>query len=103
MKLTTDRYILAVFFVLLFLFFVYQDMRTAPNHNTEIKTGIHNALTDLAEKTYFLGQRDAIQGDVRIKYDEEHSCWSWTKSPWYPVDKAPIYDNCKESHETTSK
>mgnify|MGYP000952285422 CR=1 FL=1 len=36
----------------------------------------------LAEYAYFEGQKDAITGDVRIKYIEEDSCWVWTKSPW---------------------
>lgn len=34
----------------------------------------------MKEKAYFEGQRDAINGDVKIKLED--SIYVWTKSPW---------------------
>jgi hypothetical protein len=34
------------------------------------------------EWAYFEGQKEAINGDVRIKYDSESKTYSWTKSCW---------------------
>ena len=35
----------------------------------------------LMEQGYFHGQKDALNGDVRTKRNQD-SCWIWTKSPW---------------------
>ncbi|MEK6829091.1 MAG: hypothetical protein AABY15_03110 [Nanoarchaeota archaeon] len=35
----------------------------------------------ILEEAYFEGQKDAINGDVRIKKNHD-GCWKWTKSPW---------------------
>lgn len=44
----------------------------------------HSLVDDiyvLTERAYFEGQKDALNGDVRIKKKQD-SCWIWTKSPW---------------------
>jgi hypothetical protein len=46
-------------------------------------------FTERLEKAYFEGQRDVINGDVRIKMNKD-SCFVWTKSPWDNKDN-PIY------------
>jgi len=51
----------------------------------QIKIAIQKAL----ESAYFEGQRDAINGDVRIKLNED-SVYVWTKSPWND-GTLPIY------------
>ena len=33
------------------------------------------------EQAYFEGQKDALNGDVRIRKNGD-SCWIWTKSCW---------------------
>lgn len=33
------------------------------------------------EQAYFEGQKDALEGDVRIRKNND-SCWIWTKSCW---------------------
>jgi len=33
------------------------------------------------EEAYFEGQKDVIEGDIRIKKDNSGD-WIWTKSPW---------------------
>ena len=40
------------------------------------------------EHAYFEGQRDAVNGDVRIRLDD--SVYVWKKSPW-DDGKAPLY------------
>lgn len=42
------------------------------------------------EQAYFEGQKDALNGDIRIKKNID-SCWIWTKSPW-DVGTAPTFD-----------
>ena len=39
-------------------------------------------LYALSERAYFDGQREALQGDVRIAWSAGSQTWSWTKSPW---------------------
>ena len=49
------------------------------------------------EYAYFEGQRDALDGDIRIKLNQD-SCYIWCKSPW-DSGKQPTYDpsfNCKQ-------
>ena len=45
----------------------------------------------LMERSYYEGQKDAIAGDVRIKFNEDSS-FVWTKSPWNNGAKA-IFDS----------
>jgi len=35
------------------------------------------------EVGYFEGQKDALEGDIRIDQDSA-GCWYWSKSPWDP-------------------
>ena len=45
-------------------------------------------LSDLTKKAYFEGQKDAIQGDIRIRLipiNQGDSTFIWIKSPWKPV------------------
>ncbi len=41
------------------------------------------------EKAYFEGQKDALNGDIRIKKTSD-SCYVWIKSPW-DNKREPIY------------
>lgn len=47
----------------------------------EKSTSIQQVIKKECERAYFEGQRDAIEGDIRIKKTKE-SCWIWTKSCW---------------------
>jgi hypothetical protein len=38
-------------------------------------------IQEVVEEAYFEGQKDAIQGDVRIRKNSD-GCWVWTKSCW---------------------
>ncbi|MBD3262172.1 MAG: hypothetical protein GF334_10990 [Candidatus Altiarchaeales archaeon] len=40
------------------------------------------------ERAYFEGQKDALQGDIRI--DSTDSGWAWTESPW-DSKKEPLW------------
>jgi hypothetical protein len=52
-----------------------------------------NAVIKHAEECYFEGQKDALEGDIRIKQVND-SCWVWTKSPWDEGRKA-IFNPCE--------
>lgn len=49
-----------------------------------------STIDEACEYSYFEGQRDALEGDIRIKLNHD-SCWIWTKSPW-DSGKPPIYN-----------
>jgi len=51
---------------------------------------IDSILTSSLERAYFEGQKDAIKGDIRIKYNTTDSCYHWVRSPW-DNNKAPIF------------
>ena len=55
---------------------------------------ILTAITIFLEQAYFEGQKDALEGDIRIKQTEEG--WMWIKSPW-DEGQAPIYDPKKDN------
>lgn len=42
------------------------------------------------EQAYFEGQKDALEGDIRIRKNND-SCWIWTKSCWNN-DKQPTFN-----------
>jgi hypothetical protein len=54
-----------------------------------------NDVQKALEQAYFEGQKDALNGDIRIKRNQD-SCYIWTSSPW-DNGKEPIYNpsyNC---------
>lgn len=54
------------------------------------KNEVKKNLIEIAEKAYFEGQKDALEGDIRIKLISD-SIYVWTKSPWDNGDK-PIFN-----------
>jgi len=54
------------------------------------KEGTEKNIKESCEKAYFEGQRDAIDGDIRIKLNSD-STYVWTKSCWNSGTK-PIYN-----------
>ena len=52
------------------------------HQNQRRSTVIYNAVKIAQEWAYFQGQKEAINSDVRIKYDEQTKTYSWTKSCW---------------------
>jgi hypothetical protein len=46
-----------------------------------IKTMLETAFRKEREKAFFWGQKNAIEGDIRIKKIND-STWIWAKSPW---------------------
>jgi hypothetical protein len=59
---------------------------------------IREITTELVEKSYFYGQRDALQGDVRIQFGAD-STWHWTKSPWLDSTQKPLFIPTKENNK----
>lgn len=49
--------------------------------DNKLSSSIQQVLKKEAERAYFEGQRDAIEGDIRIKKTKKN-CWVWTKSCW---------------------
>lgn len=49
---------------------------------TRRQTILYNTIKIAQEWAYFEGQKEAMNGDVRIKYDEQLKTYSWTKSCW---------------------
>ena len=45
----------------------------------------------MMEYAYFEGQKDALEGHVRIAKDTE-GCWEWTESPWDERKLEPVYE-----------
>lgn len=58
---------------------------------------LESKLTVLTEKAYFEGQRDAINGDVRIEKDYE-GVYYWSRSCW-DSGKVPIYNPTYEDSQ----
>ena len=52
---------------------------------------LKNNLTKAQEYGYFEGQKDAIEGDIRIRKIED-STYIWSKSPWDDSKKQPLYN-----------
>jgi hypothetical protein len=52
------------------------------NENQRNYTILKNSIKIAQEWAYFEGQKDAVNGDVRIKYDEQSKKYSWIKSCW---------------------
>lgn len=50
---------------------------------------LEKAVKKSVEKAYFEGQKDALNGDIRIQLSQD-SCYIWVKSPWDCGD-VPIY------------
>jgi len=50
------------------------------------------------EYGYFQGQKNAINGDIRIKYDESTKKYSWSKSCWDGETLSPIFDPFKSEN-----
>ena len=66
--------IIEVFIVVMLIIIALSMYNT--HNNTEAKSKV--MIMKLAEKTYAEGQRDAVNGDVRL--DLLKNCWK--KSPW---------------------
>lgn len=83
------KYLLACLILFLFWcgFYLTLDNTTTIKGN---KKDLENNLYKLAEMAYFEGQRDAINGDVRIKLGED-SVYHWTKSPWDGETRQPQF------------
>ena len=48
----------------------------------------------VTERAYFEGQKDAINGDVRINLNQD-SVYVWIKSPWN-INRQPTFIPTKE-------
>lgn len=58
-------------------------------------------VTELLENCYFEGQKDALNGNIRIKQTKD-GCWVWTKSCWDNGTK-PIFNPSNVCNDTLKK
>jgi hypothetical protein len=67
------------------------------NSGTDVDSLLLNEVIKIAERAYFEGQKDAIEGDVRIS--KKDSIYVWTKSCWdggnWPLYKPTVEDSKK--------
>lgn len=82
---------------LLFLSLIVIMFSSCENYPNNVLT---NDLKKRLEFAYFKGQKDAIEGDIRIQKLKD-STYIWTKSPWNTNDE-PLY-NPRVSFETNFK
>lgn len=68
------------------------DQKRIQDLNTSIETSIQTSI----EQAYFLGQKDAINGKVKIKWVPSDSTYIWTSNPYKNSIRKPIYIPTKE-------
>lgn len=78
--------------IILISFFLYSCNYIIVDKN-ELETEVNEFVQIQQEESYFEGQKDALNNDVRIKKIHD-SCYIWTKSPWNN-HKKPIFNPCK--------
>jgi hypothetical protein len=59
----------------------------------DCNTSKFKTIQEAAEYSYFEGQKDYMNEDIRIKVDD-NGCYHWSESPWND-GKRPIYDPSK--------
>ena len=63
------------------------------------RTIFFNTIKISQEWAYFEGQKDAITGDVRIKYEASTKTYSWSKSCW-DDGLVPVFDPSQSEDAT---
>lgn len=81
--------------LLLFIVFISCSTENKKELST-IEDTLTNAIKMGMEYAYFEGQKDALEGDVRIK--KVNGNWEWSKSPWDDTLTNPKYRPVKESN-----
>jgi hypothetical protein len=66
----------------------------------KVRYGKYDTTIMLIEYAYFEGQKDALNGDIRIKKEEGSENYIWSRSPWDDDDKI-IFDPKKHFLEMT--
>jgi hypothetical protein len=65
--------------------FVYaHDLKIEQDYRKRLE--ISKSIYSIAEEGYYEGQKDALEGDIRILLVQDTTCnttkWIWLKSPW---------------------
>ena len=89
-----------VFILFIILSFLSISLFFGTKVRNVIISNTDSSLYKYAEQAYFYGQKDAINGDVRIKYDSATSLYKWTKSPWNSGRK-PVFIPTKSNNKDT--
>ncbi len=80
------KMMLVLMTVLLFSCSAKQEDKEDNFQNLEVE------LRSIIEQSYFEGQKDALENDIRIK--KEGGKWIWIKSPW-DDGLEPVFDPSK--------
>ncbi len=80
------KMVLVLMTVLLFSCSAKQEDEEDNFQNLEVE------LRSIIEQSYFEGQKDALNNDIRIK--KEEGKWIWIKSPW-DDGLEPVFDPSK--------
>lgn len=71
---------MVTFYLFLIILLMYLTKHET-NNQKDIKTDLSNTIISLTEEAYFEGQRDAINGDIRIEKNSD-GVYYWKKSCW---------------------
>lgn len=73
--------------------FLYKGMKNEEQERLKAFIELNDLTHTKMEEAYFEGQKDALEGDVRIEKDGD--CYIWTKSCWDNSDRVVKYvPNC---------
>jgi len=95
--MTKKDVVSAVVFVTLIVLLLMWGHHEAKSNEAKREKVLYNSLRLAQEWAYFMGQKEAITGDVRIKYNESTKNYSWTKSCW-DEGLTPIFDPSKSEN-----
>ena len=78
--------------VLILLPIIYLDK----SEGQKTSSSIFNEIKCEVERAYFEGQKDAINGNIRIgmEINGKDTCYKWTKSCWDDTTIKVIYNPC---------
>jgi len=76
------------------IIFICSLNRAQKKTREEIVDTVTPMFISILERAYMEGQRDAIEGDIRI--ERERDDWKWIKSPWDDSEREPSYKYISE-------
>lgn len=70
---------------------------------TRINSKVRSNVTESLEYSYFEGQYDAVNGDIRIAYDSVKQEYIWISSPWNDGELDDVIYNPKGYKQITTE
>lgn len=91
----TNFFIISICFL---LFLNSCDLSCKNENSTGLTSSLRQDVSFLMEKAYFEGQKDALNGDVRIVLNSD-STYVWRKSPWGGGRKPTYFPDRMDSNK----